>query len=76
MTAELRARPLLERVRLIDQQLGKALGEKEAPDDAFRKGMAGPLRQLRDALAVMKRQAPDAQATKDAVVLADKYGVK
>ena len=76
VTAELRARPLLERVRVIDQQLGKALGEKEAPDDAFRKGMAGPLRQLRDAVAVMKRQAPDAQATKDAIVLAGKYDVK
>ncbi len=76
VTAELRARPLLERVRVIDQQLGKALGEKETPDDAFRKAMAGPLKQLRDAVAVMKRQAPDARATKDAVVLADKYGVK
>jgi thiol-disulfide isomerase/thioredoxin len=74
--AELRARPMLEKVRVIDQQLGKALGEKETPDDAFRKAMAGPLKQLRDAVALMKRQAPDARATKDAVVLAEKYGVK
>jgi hypothetical protein len=74
--AELRAKPLLEKVRAIDQTLGKALGEKESPDDAFRKAMAGPLKQLRDAIAVMKRQAPDARATKDAVVLAEKYGVK
>lgn len=76
VTAELRARPYLEKVRAIDQQLGKALGEKESPDDTFRKAMAGPLKQLRDAVAVMKRQAPDARATKDAVVLAEKYGVK
>jgi hypothetical protein len=76
VTAELRARPLLEKVRAIDQQLGKALDKKEEPDDAFRKAMAGPLRQLRDVIAQMKRQAPDARATRDAVVLAEKYGVK
>jgi hypothetical protein len=73
--AELRARPLLEKVRVLDQQLGKVLGEKETPDDAFRKTMAGPLKQLRDMVVLMKRQAPDARATTDAVVLAEKYGV-
>ena len=66
----------LDMLRAIDQALGKALDQKEAPDDAFRKAMAVPLKQLKDAVAVMKRQAPDARATKDALVLAEKYGVK
>ncbi|HEX4590106.1 MAG TPA: hypothetical protein VH120_09275 [Gemmataceae bacterium] len=74
--AELRAKPLLERVRAIDQVLGKVLDKKEAPDDAFRKAMAAPLKQMRDAVAQMRRQAPDARATKDAIVLAEKYGIK
>ena len=76
VVAELRARPLLEKVRVLDQQLGKVLGEKESADDAFRKAMAAPLKQLQSAIIQMKRVAPDARATKDAVVLAEKYGVK
>ncbi len=51
------------------------LCEKETPDDAFRKAMAGPLKQLRELVMLMKRQAPGARATTDAVVLAEKYGV-
>ncbi len=74
--AELRAKPLLEKVRALDQVLGKALDQSEAPDDAFRKAMAGPLKQLRDVIGQMKRQAPDARATRDAIALAEKYGVK
>jgi hypothetical protein len=76
VTAELKARPLLEKVRALDQVLGKVLGEKEAPDDAFRKATGPQLKQLKDVIGQMKRAVPDARATKDAVVLAEKYGVK
>ena len=49
----------------------------EPPLQSYLAGLARTLHgELRDAVALMKRQAPDARATKDAVVLAEKYGVK
>jgi thiol-disulfide isomerase/thioredoxin len=73
--AELKTRPLMEKLRAVDQLLAKAMGEKEPKDPAFQKAAAPQLRQLREAAAMLKRTYPDSRAANDAVVLAEKYGL-
>jgi hypothetical protein len=75
VVAELKTRPLMEKLRAVDQLLAKAMGDKEPKDPAFQKAAAAQLRQLRDAAAMLKRTYPDSRAAKDAVVLAEKYGL-
>jgi hypothetical protein len=75
VVAELRARPLMEKLRAADEVLAKAMGDKEPKDPTFQKAAAAQLRQLQNAAANIKRTYPDTRAAKDAVVLAEKYGL-
>lgn len=75
VVAELRARPLMEKLRALDQLLVKAMGDKEANDPAFQKAAAAQLRQLQNSAGQIKRNYPETHAAKDAIAIAEKYGL-
>ncbi len=74
VTMELAARPALDVVRKIEQQLSLNLeGVGNPKKDEFQKANAALLKQLKDRLAMMKKTWPDAHATKTAVAIGDKF---
>jgi thiol-disulfide isomerase/thioredoxin len=74
VTAELSARQYMEGVRKLDHQLGLGASDPRKPE--FQKAYAPLLRQLRDKVTQMKRAWPDARTTKEALEIADRYGVE
>lgn len=72
--AELAARPALEKVKLIDQQLGLGADDPRKPE--WQKAHKEPLKQLKDKVSQMKKTWPDAKSTHDAEAIADRYGVE
>lgn len=73
--AELKARPTLEKIKTVDTALTAALNGKE-PNEAFQTQQAGVLKQLKSAIAGMKKSYPDAKSTQEAVAIGEKYGIK
>jgi thiol-disulfide isomerase/thioredoxin len=74
VTAELAARQYIEGVKKLDQQLGAGNPDIKKPE--FQKNFAPQLRQLKDKVSQMKKVWPDAQSTKDALAIAERYGVE
>ena len=72
---EVKARPALENVHHIDDGLQEALGKDDPKGKEFHKAQAGPLKQLQAAVKAMKKSWPDAPSTKEAIEIADKYGL-
>jgi thiol-disulfide isomerase/thioredoxin len=72
--AELAARPALEKVKQIDQQLGLGADDPRKPE--WQKAHKEPLKLLKDKVSQMKKSWPDARSTQDAVAIADRYGVE
>lgn len=72
--AELAARQYMENVKKLDQQLG--LGAEDPRKTEFQKSHAPVLKQLKDKVAQMKKAWPDAPSTKEALEIADRYGVE
>ncbi|HEX3147205.1 MAG TPA: TlpA disulfide reductase family protein [Gemmataceae bacterium] len=72
--AELAARPALEKVKQIDQQLGLGADDPRKPE--WQKAHKEPLKQLKDKVSAMKKSWPDAHSTQEAVAIADRYGVE
>jgi thiol-disulfide isomerase/thioredoxin len=72
--AELAARPALEVVKKLDQQLGLGADDPRKPD--WQKAHKEPLTQLKHKVQVMKKSWPDAKSTQEAVAIADRYGVE
>jgi thiol-disulfide isomerase/thioredoxin len=73
--AEINARSALEGVKKIDQQLGGTKGQDPKKVE-YQKANALTLKQLKTKVQAMKTNYPDAQATKEATEIADKYGVE
>jgi thiol-disulfide isomerase/thioredoxin len=73
--AEINARSALEGVKKIDQQLGGTKGQDPKKSE-YQKSNAKALGQLKTKVQSMKTNYPDAQATKEATEIADKYGVE
>jgi hypothetical protein len=72
---EVKARPALDNVRHIDEGLQEKLGKDDPKGKEFHKAEAGPLKQLQTAVKNMKKSWPDAPSTKEAVEIAEKYGL-
>lgn len=73
VTAELSARPALDAIKKIEQQLAAKPGADDPMKPDFQKANAGLLKQLKDKVASMKKAWPDAKATEEAVVLGERY---
>jgi thiol-disulfide isomerase/thioredoxin len=71
--AELAARKFMENIKRIDQQLG--LGAEDPTKPEFQKSRAPILKQLKDKVTQMKKAWPDAPSTKQALAMAERYGV-
>src|SRR5262249_10353582 len=73
--AEVKARPTLENIKKLDTALAPKAAGVDPKGTDFHRAYAAPLRQMRTSLQQMKRSWPDAQATKEAAEIAEKYGV-
>jgi len=75
VSAELKARPSLDRVKKLEEQLKPLASKYPTSDPSFKKLAAAQLKQLQSSVQLMKKSYPDARATQQAVAIADKYGV-
>jgi hypothetical protein len=73
--AEAKARPALEGIKKLDTALAPKAAEIDPKGADFHRAFVVPLRQMRTTLQQMKRNWPDAKATKEAAEIAEKYGV-
>ncbi|HLW68394.1 MAG TPA: hypothetical protein VKS79_23960 [Gemmataceae bacterium] len=72
---EVKARPILEGIHVVDEALQEALGKDDPKSKEFHKAQAGPLKQLQTAIKKMKTTYPEAPSTKEALEIAEKYGL-
>jgi hypothetical protein len=72
---EVRARPSLDVIKRLDAALKPRAEEVDPKGAEFQRAFAAPLKQMRTTLAQMKRTWPEAKATKEAVEIAERYGV-
>lgn len=76
VAAELKARPSLDKIFALDAALIKAAKEKKIDPDSpeFKTVFAGQLKQIEQAVGTMKKNYPDAPATKQAEEIAKRLG--
>jgi hypothetical protein len=72
---EVKARPILEGIHVVDEALQEALGKDDPKSKEFHKAQGAPLKQIQTAVKKMKTSYPDAPSTKEALEIADKYGL-
>jgi hypothetical protein len=79
---EAKAKPALDSIRATDDALQKIMdaarnttGLVDPKGKEFHKSQAGQLKQLESAVKAMKKSWPDAPSTKEALEIADKYGL-
>jgi hypothetical protein len=72
---EVKARPILEGIHVVDEALQEALGKDDPKSKEFHKAQASPLKQLQTAVKKMKTTYPEAPSTKEALEIAEKYGL-
>jgi hypothetical protein len=72
---EVKARPVLESIHVLDDALQEAAGKDDPKSKEFHKAQAGPLKQLQTSVKKMKTSWPDAPSTKEALEIAEKYGL-
>jgi hypothetical protein len=72
---EVKARPVLEGIHVLDDALQEAAGKDDPKGKEFHKAQAAPLKQLQTAIKKMKTSWPDAPSTKEALEIAEKYGL-
>jgi hypothetical protein len=72
---ELKARPVLEKVRAAEAAITKAAKGAEPDSAEFKKAFAPQLKQLDTTLKALKKQYPDAPATAEAEEIAGRLGV-
>jgi hypothetical protein len=73
--AEVKARPSLEAVKKLDEALAAPAAKADPKSAEFQRAYAAPLKQLRTQISQMKRSWPDASATKEALAIAERYGL-
>jgi thiol-disulfide isomerase/thioredoxin len=73
--AELKVRPMLEKIRAVDAELQAILKDGDPKGAEFQKSQAAVLKQLQGAIKQLKKSAPDAPSLKDAVEVGEKYGL-
>ena len=74
--AELRARPSLAKIRNLDFALAERPTEEDTKSAEFKKKYATVLKEMNAILRTMKRNWPDAKATKEAIEICEEYEVK
>src|SRR5262249_32050209 len=67
VVAELKARPVLDKIKAVDDALLTALKDADPKSPEFQKSQAAVLKQLQTAIKDMKKKYPDAKATASAV---------
>ena len=72
---ELKARPALESIKKLDAFLAPLAAKTDPKDPAFQRLNASTLASLRISLQQMQKTFPNAKATLEAAVIAEKYGV-
>ena len=73
--AELRCRPVLDKIKIVDDSLLAALKDADPKAPEFQKAQAGVLKQMQTAIRDMKKKYPDAKATASAIEIGEKYGL-
>lgn len=73
VTAEIAARASLESIRKIEQQLSVKLQTGDPKKSDFQKANASLLKQLKDKSLAMRKSWPDARATQEALLIAEKF---
>ncbi|MFL5340988.1 MAG: TlpA family protein disulfide reductase [Gemmataceae bacterium] len=75
VSAELKARPLIENIRELDAALQAALADGDPKSPDFQRSQAGTLNRLKNTIQQLKRTAADAPSTKAALEIAGRYGI-
>jgi hypothetical protein len=73
--ADAKARPMLELIQATDDALRDVLGKEDPKGKEFQKAQASILKQMQTAIKKMKASYPDAPSTKEALDIAEKYGL-
>ncbi len=78
VTAELRARPLLETVKKLDRFLEDSAKNNNVniDDTKFLKAQAPALQNMQRTLATMRKSYPSARVTVEALAIGEKYGIE
>jgi hypothetical protein len=76
VAAELRARPILDSIKKLDQAMAPGLKETESVTPEFKKAFSSQLKQMANQLAQLNRTYADTRAAKEAAAIAAKYEVK
>lgn len=71
---ELKARPLLDRIKRIDEQLSPKAEKTNPESPEFQRNFASQLKQMRAILKSMQDAWPDAPATHEAAEICRRYG--
>lgn len=73
--AEMKARPSLAKIQALDFALAERPTEEDTKTPEFKKKYAVVLKQMNSTLMTMKRNWPDAKATKSAIEICEEYDV-
>ena len=73
VTAELQARPTLEKVKKWDTMLSARAGTADPKGAEFQRAFGPTLKQMQTTLQQMKKSWPEAKATQEATAIGDKY---
>jgi hypothetical protein len=75
VTAELQARPSLDKIKKLDSALSTRTGTLDPKGADFQRAFGPALKQMQGTLQQMKKSWPEARATQEAIEIGDKYGV-
>lgn len=75
VVVELKARPVLDKIKKLDTFLSGRPGAFDPTKNEFKAANAAALRQMTDTLLQMRKSFPDTQATRDAGRIALRYGI-
>jgi hypothetical protein len=73
--AELKARPSLAKIHALEFAMANRPTEEDVKSAEFKKKFAAVLKQMNSTLMTMKRNWPDAKATKEAIEICEEYEV-
>jgi hypothetical protein len=73
--SELKARPSLAKIHALEFAMANRPTEEDVKSAEFKKKFAAVLKQMNNTLMTMKRNWPDAKATKEAIEICEEYEV-
>jgi hypothetical protein len=74
--AELKVWPMLEKLKALEGQLTMPEGTSDTKSPAYRNANSATLSRMLDLAKQMKKAAPNAKATQEALQIAENYGLK